>query len=94
MTGFSNYYARAVANHFFRGDVESSAQSRPSELFLSLHSSDPTDDGDNNEELEGGSYSRKFSDHIYISAATPTSIILNNGDSLSIPEGYLKIYIQ
>jgi len=145
MTGFSNYYARAVANHFFRGDVESSAQSRPSELFLSLHSSDPTDDGDNNEELEGGSYSRKlisfgqpdtdpdgagfvtfimnttnivfpnlpasvvsyigiwtdrdagellFSDNIYISAATPTSIILNNGDSLSIPEGYLKIYIQ
>jgi hypothetical protein len=145
MAGFSNFYAAAVANHFFRGDVEASAQDRPAELFLALHSGDPTDNGNNLDEIEGGSYTRKlitfdapdtdpegsgfvtfianqsnivfanlpaceishigiwddrdagqlvFSDSIYISAATPTSIILNNGDSLSIPQGYIKIYIE
>lgn len=145
MGGFSNFYAEAVANHFFRGDVDSSEQERPEELYLSLHVGDPTDAGSSGDELEGGSYSRQrvffaepdtdfvnntyvtftknsnniifpnmpaseithigiwtqltggrlmFSDNVYISAATPTSIILNNGDSLAVPEGYIKIYIQ
>lgn len=145
MGGFSNVYATAVANHFFRGDVTSTEQSRPEELYLSLHVADPTDAGLTADELEGGSYSRQriyfsepdtdpindayvtfisnsnslffpnlpasevtnigiwtelnggllvFSDSIYISAATPTSVILNSGDTLSIPEGYIKIYIQ
>jgi hypothetical protein len=145
MGGFSNVYATAVANHFFRGDLASTEQSRPEELYLSLHAGDPTDAGLTADELEGGSYVRQriyfsapdtdpvngtyvtfimnannltfpnlpaseiayigiwtelnggllvFSDNIYISAETPTSVILNNGDTLSIPEGYIKIYIQ
>lgn len=145
MAGFSNYYAEAVANHFFRGDAESTIQGRPTELFLALHVGDPSVSEVEFEELEGGAYARKlisfaepdtslsgsvfktfisnnanivfpslpacvvthigiwtdrdagrlmFSDNIYVSAATPTSIILNNGDSLSIPEGYIKIYIE
>jgi len=145
MGGFSNFYAIAVANHFFRGDVATVAAERPEELYLSLHISDPTDAASSSDELEGGSYSRQriffdspdqdfvnnvyvvfilnsnnivfpnlpaseithiaiweglsggrmlFSDNLYISAATPTSVVLNNGDTLSIPEGYIKIYIQ
>lgn len=145
MGGFSNFYAEAVANHFFRGDVDGTAQNQPEELYLALHISDPTDAGFSSGELEGGSYARQriffgnpdtdpsensfvtfimnsnnivfpnlpaseityigiwtdvdagrllFSDNIYISAATPTSVVLNNGDSLSIPESYVKIYIQ
>jgi hypothetical protein len=145
MSGFSDYYAKAVANHFFRGDVETTAQDQPTELYISLHVEDPTDSGSSADELEGGSYSRQaisfeepesnlvnsvsytyitnsnnivfpnlpasevafigiwtekdggrlmFSDNVYISAATPTSIVFNNGDSLSIPQGYIKVYIQ
>ena len=145
MGGFSNFYAEAVANHFFRGDVDSVAADRPEELYLSLHAADPTDAGSSGDEIEGGSYFRQriffgapdtdlvnnvdltfilnsnsvifpnmpasaithigiwtelnggrllFSDNIYISSATPTSVVLNNGDTLSIPEGYIKIYIQ
>ena len=96
MGGFSSYYARAVANHFFRGDVESSVQSRPSELFLSLHSAAPTDVGSSADELTGGAYVRQsiaFSEpdtDLYSPAtpsATPTtgevvylSFISNNSD--------------
>jgi hypothetical protein len=145
MGGFSNQYAEAVANHFFRGDIPSAQQTRPGELYLSLHVADPTDVGSSGDELEGGSYSRQriffgepntdfvnntfvtfignsnyiifpnmpasaityigiwtqlsggdlvFSDNLYISAATPVPVILNNGDTLSIPENYIKIYIR
>jgi hypothetical protein len=145
MGGFSSFYARSVANHFFRGDVDASAQGRPAELYLSLHSDDPTDIGSSEGEVSGGAYSRQriyfgaadtdpvnnrevtfikntnnivfpnlpasevthigiwteidggslmFSDNFYISAATPSAIVVNNGDSISVPESYIKIYIE
>jgi len=59
MGGFSNFYASSVANHFFRGDVSSTVQSRPSELFLALHTTAPTDAGSSNGEISGGSYARQ-----------------------------------
>lgn len=145
MGGFSNFYAESVANHFFRGDVDSTVQDRPAELYLSLHSDDPTDSGSSEDEVSGGAYSRQriyfgepdtdpvvnsfvtfirntnniifpnlpasevthvgiwtevdggrlmFSDNFYTSAATPSAIIINNGDSISVPESYIKIYIK
>ena len=150
MSGLSSFYAAAVANHFFRGDSDSTAfTNRPTRLFLSLHTASPTDRGSSNDELTG--YLRQpisfdqpveqlvststtegqqykvymlnssqltfvdlpscrisyigiwtaqdggallFSDSVLGNSATPQdAFLLNTGDTLIIPAGYIKVNI-
>jgi len=77
MSGLSNTYAKAVANHFFRGDSEYTAQARPSTLYIALHRSSPSDVESSAGELEGGAYERQpisFDPPITeLPSATPTN---------------------
>lgn len=55
MSGFSNFLARAVANHFFR----KTAQSSPTGTFVALFTADPTDANITANEISAAWYGRK-----------------------------------
>lgn len=53
MAGLSDYAEDALLNHFFR----TTTFTRPSPIYVSLHTADPTDAGTGTE-VSGGSYAR------------------------------------
>lgn len=61
MSGFSKSIEKAILNHIYCTDIVGTSMARPSAVFLSLHSADPTTDtaATTSTELVGGSYSRK-----------------------------------
>lgn len=59
MTGLSTRYEKSVLSHIFCPDIIGTSMSRPASITMSLHYSDPTDAGSDDNEFVGGSYSRR-----------------------------------
>lgn len=70
----TDYLEEKIANHIFDG----TAFTQPTEWFIGLYVTDPTDTGVAGTEVSGSGYARTaFTPQI---GASPTYIITNNGD--------------
>ena len=73
MSKMSNYLEEALLNHIFGG----TAYTQPSNIYLGLFTSDPTDAGSGTE-VSGGSYARQ--EATWDAAANPTGAITTDAD--------------
>src|SRR5262245_36343926 len=81
MSNFSDYLENELLDHVFREDAGGTAFPQPTELCVSLHTEDPTDDG-TGAEVTGGSYARVDSTGKW---GAPADGVIATDDDLTFP---------